>query len=454
MDELTAAQNCKIISQSEGCITFVVDENLEQRPSFKENYNGKELASSILNDEDISLENHRIVTTSFANDENLLHFGKDAFYKCVVEAYARHKSLTITPDMIWLLICQGFARYVNAHTEQLRNQIVSHTGKMDLIIETDKNLLSEDIDWATLFDGFGSKIDQYTKSGIAKTIIADFTTTGPTERIASQITLMETVKSYFTFRVVRFVCGIPSITLKGTPDDWQRVFDKTLQLKQYKIGRWINSLKPILTEFVNAAKGQPNQMFWQRIVKKRKVNQLNGGGCSYERTKLDGWLLRLFPNEEGKTRSVVVYGHKMPSERVRVDFKYQNYDNLGNLISETPMELCAGFVGAEEDKAANMLTPKIGWLVRVSNNDEDTLKELQNQNERGAEIILQVKEVPKVLSGMQFIHNLHIDFTDNIDLPEWLDKIKIEYFTVSGKISKTEKAKIKKRFPNITIYSE
>lgn len=452
MDELTAAQNCKIVSQSKGCITFVVDENLEPRTLQDENVDGRTLANWILDDEDISPESQHIIATSFANDENLLHFGKDAFYKCVVEAYARHKSLTFTPDMIWLLICQGFARYVNAHAEQLRNQIVNHTRKMDLIVKTDKDLLSEDVDWAKLLDGFGSKIDHYTKNGIAKTIIADFTTTGPTERIASQITLMETVKTYFNYIVGYCICGIPTILLKGTVDDWQRVFDKTMRLKSFGIDPWINSLQPILTEFINAANGQPNKQFWQSIVKKCRVNQLDGGGCiPFERTKLDGWLLKLFPNNNGKTIKQIGHTEDMPSELVRVDFKYQNYDDLGNLISETPMELCAGFVGAEFDATANMLTPKIGWLVRVSNTDEDTLRDLQNQNERGAEIILQVKEVPKVLSKMQYIHNLHIAFTGDIILPDWLDKIKIDYLTVSGTISNAEKKKIIKRFPNISI---
>ncbi|MCI5212341.1 MAG: DUF4419 domain-containing protein, partial [Candidatus Electrothrix sp. ATG2] len=30
----------------------------------------------------------------------------------------------MSPDMFWLLICQGFARHVNANSEELRHRFV------------------------------------------------------------------------------------------------------------------------------------------------------------------------------------------------------------------------------------------------------------------------------------------------------------------------------------------
>lgn len=448
-------QESQILSQTNGSITFVVDENLQPLSLSEETYNGSDVAELLLEDEKISKVNQHIVAKSFSDEQNLMYFGKDAFYQCVVEAYARHHSVTISPDMIWLLICQGFARYVNSHSEKLRNRIVSHTGKKDLVIESRQDLLSENVDWTSLLNGFAAQIDIYTKNDIAQTITSDFSTTGSVERIASQITLMETVKSYFQFIIRRFVCGIPTITIKGSAEDWRQILEKTLHLKSYGLGRWLNSIKPILIEFINAAQGHPNQRFWQSIVKRRKANELlYGGGCSPHIITLDGWLLKFFPDSEGKTDKRVPYRGHLQSEFVRVGFKYKIYDDFGNLISETPMELCAGFVGAEVDSNTRMLTPKIGWLVRVSENEDDTLKELQIRNEMGAAVMLQVKEVPEVLSKMQYIHNLQIDFTDGIVLPDWLDKIKIDYLTVSGKISEEEAKKIRERFQNISVYDD
>ena len=446
------ADNSKITNRTNGSITFVVDENLTPGIPQRDLSTGKSIANYLLSEEDISNDAQRIIATSFSGENNLMYIGKDAFYRCIVEAYANHQSVTLSPDMVWLVISQGFARYVNAHAEDLRPKLVSHEGKMDLAIMTEKDLLSEETDWPSLINDFASQIGKHTKDGIAETITSDFTTTGPVERVASQITLMESVKSYFEYIVYRIACGIPSITLQGTVEDWQRVLEKTRQLKQYGLDTWINTLEPILQEFVQAADGHPNQTFWKSMVKKQTVDALKGGACSPDKpTELDGWILKFFPDENGKTLDKVNHTKEMPSEYVRVNFKYRviNPDN-GNLISETPMELWAGFFGAKANTANNMLTPKMGWLVRVAESDDETFNELKkNNNDWG--LHLRVQEVPEVLSRLRHIKILELEFTGKVVLPEWMDRMIIDEFIVKGKMTSAEKTAIKKRFPNISF---
>lgn len=442
-------QNSKIIAQSESSITFVVDENLPKIPHNNFTFKGDRIAQFILNKEEISRKPKSIIANSFANDD-LLNMREDAFFDCVVDAYASHSSLVLSPDMVWLLINQGFARYVNAHSEELRSQLVKHTGEMDLIVKTDKDLLTEDADWEKLISDFSKQIETHTQGNIAKTITADFSTTNPTERIASEITLMETMKSYFEYIVIRLACGIPTITLEGTPKDWQRVLKKTKQLKKYGLDEWVEELTPILSEFVKAAKGRPNQKFWQGMVKQERINQLEGGLCAPGiRTELDGWMLKLFPDENGKTLDKTPHTKSMPSERVHVDFKYQVIDSVnGNIIKEVPMVLTAGFVGAQIDTVTQKLTPKIGWIVYVPEDDNDMLKKWENDASNFG-LSIRVKEVPELLSKMQHIQRLKITFTDKVVLPDWMDKITIDNFTISGKLTEQEKAEIRKRFPKV-----
>ena len=442
------ASNGKILSKSEGSITFVVDEDLpplaESPYKWYRPLNGEKLAKTIVKNN---------IAISFANEQNLMNLGdKDVFFQCIVKAYANHQNVTLSPDMIWLIISQGFARYINEHSEQLRDKLVKHTGKMDLIVESNQDLLSSNVDWSKLFEGFYLQIDKNTKGDIAQTMIANFTTTSPAERIASEITLMETVKSYFEYIVYYIACGIPSITLKGTPNDWQLVLDKTKKLSSYGLGEWTQSLEPILKEFIRAAEGNPKQRFWQSIVKKKKVEKLKGGGCSPEKpTQLDGWLLKLFPDENGKTLDKIPKTKNMPKDRVKVGFKYRVLNPTQGVVDkEIPMELTAGFIGAEVDTIANMVTPKIGWLVNVSKSDEDILQSLRNQDEDfGIEI--RVKDVPEILAKLNHIKRLHIEFTDTVILPEWLDNITIDNFIIEGKLSEAEKEKIKTRFPTVVI---
>ena len=434
------AEESKVVRQTDGSITFVVDEGLEPiTERYKFLFDGEQTAKAILNEDKTILNKaYNIVATSFADAKNLKDAHKDAFFQSVLRAYKMHKSLTLSPDMIWLLISQGFARYVNAHSEELRPQLVSHTGKMDLAIETEQDLFSGEADYAKLVDDFASEIEKYTKNDIAKTITADFTTTTLTERVASQITLMESVKSYFEYLVEYAACGIPTITLKGTPADWQRVLDKTRKLSQYGLSDWTKSLEPILTQFVLAAEGQPNQPFWQSIVMKGPIDRLKGGGCSIEKpTFLNGWFLELFPDENGQTLDSVFHEKEMPSERVCVGFKYRKFDpDKGIVISETPMELIAGFIGAEEDTLTNTITPQIGWIMRQAETDDELFADLQKKSDKG--LGLKVKEVPEMLAKLQYIKNLRLTFTDDIVLPEWFDKIKIDHLSVEGKRVNTE----------------
>ena len=454
------AQTSKIVSSTEGSITFIVDENLS--PIDEDDLNmedfqsrGSKALSKIFKSEGV-LEPHWIAK-SFSDDESFYTFkGKDVFFQTVVRAYAEHRPLVLSPDMVWLLISQGFARYVNAHSEKLRDQIVNHTGKMDLVVETEKELIHEDPDWEKLIAGFAAQIDEYTKGDIAKTMTADFTTTGVTERITSQVTLMETVKTYFDYIIHYIGCGIPSITLKGTPEDWQKVLEKTKQLEKYGMNDWIRSLKPILTEFVNASQGKPNQSFWQGMVKKENPDELVGNKVCDLRipTILDGWMLKLFPDENGKTLDQVPHTHEMPSERVYVDFRYQIIDiDNGNVLVDTPMELVAGYIGTEVDTLTHALIPKMGWMVRQTESDEKIVESLRKKAEEDSfdGLDLRVNRVPEHLAQLKHIKKLSLTFTDEIVLPEWMDKIKIDEFKVKGKISPSEERKLIKRFPKLSI---
>ena len=70
----------------------------------------------MLMEEQIPDDTEHIITTSFQNNKNLKHLGKDAFYRCIVDAYANHLSVTLSPDMVWLVISQGLAIPLNSQS--------------------------------------------------------------------------------------------------------------------------------------------------------------------------------------------------------------------------------------------------------------------------------------------------------------------------------------------------
>ena len=53
-------------------------------------------------------------------------------------------------------------------------------------------------------------------------IIPDFSTTTRDDRVVASVLMMGTLQKYFSY-TLSIVCGLPSVTLLGTEEDW-RIF--------------------------------------------------------------------------------------------------------------------------------------------------------------------------------------------------------------------------------------
>jgi hypothetical protein len=441
--------------------TFVVDGDLPIPTEKKELRSGEEIAKSWAEHEhtgrvvakswgDKSLyqagkwKKYRIGRGEGRRDTVVYESGTSLFYNCMVEAYAGHYSVILSPDAIWTLISQGFCHHISLNTEKLKDKIVNHEGKMEISVISEYDLYSPLMDWDTLLNGFDIQIAENTKGNIADIMRADFSTTGNTERITSQVTLMSAVKSYFDFAAIHTICGIPTITIEGTPDDWRKIIKKVESLRNYDLGWWVDDLKPILQEFVNASEGNVNKDFWQNIVKKdRPESMKKGAGCGVkDATKFDGWFLKFMPfDKDGRTPDTVVYGRNdmLPSV-VSAPFTYIVKDSTGNIISKTPMEIMSGFVGIDVNEKTYTMRPHIGWMVSEKNNKGIAEK---IQNSMG---IIRVDRIPEELKEIEHLEDLTLEFTNDIVIPEWMDTVKIDYLTLKGNITPELVENLKKRF--------
>ena len=374
-----AQNDSKILSKDPSSITFTVDEGIslpEDHFSYPVDANhiyyssleycGVDYDNGYSLDDSFSSKDHRLRQSRFTG-ENIYGNSHQVMFSMFIRAYAEHRPVVLSPDAIWLLISQSFSYHVNRDSEALRSKIVDHKDKKTLTIRSFTDLMGEEADWATIADMFANAIISNTKGDIAETLIADFTTTGETERMVSQITLMNSMKSYFDYEAIWAICGIPSVTLTGTPEDWKEVLAKTQKLGNYGLRWWTKKLIPILEEFVDASEGKPDYKFWQDMVRTRKPGEVRGAGCtrrSKKPTEFDGWFLNFFPfDENGRTPSKVDMYHQMLPEVVRAEFLYKIVNSEGEVLSEQPMEMVAGFVGYEEDKETYALTPVIGWMI-------------------------------------------------------------------------------------------
>ena len=452
------AKKKDIISKDKGSITFRVDPDLPEPTGEGLWMMGVDgLVGTILDRSEIKGEDQRVIASGIGDGE-FASYGLHSFFKGMIDAFADHRPVVLTPDVIWFLICQGFAHYVNDNPEELRDLFVDHEGKIDLIVQSGEELLSGKADWEAIVDGFADQIRSNTKGDIADIMSEKFSTTGVNEHIVSQIVLMETVKSYFDYIVMYLSCGIPSVTLKGTPDDWQSILDRTRKLRAYGIDWWVDELEPILEEFVKASKGKPNTEFWRSIVKKYRPGDVRGLSCGMDRgsTKFDGWFLKFLPyDEKGRTPAEVNMDHSMLPEMVRTEYKYIIFnDFIGEVEKEMMMEFWAGIVGMEVDPETYTMTPKMGWFTRIGKTEEELLAEFEEKNKNDIYsdgLHLKVNKVPEIMRKMGRINSLWLVFTGKVVIPEWMDSKEIGSLRIDGSLTPDEEKALRARFPSAVI---
>ncbi len=302
-----------------------------------------------------------------------------ALLAAVHMAFSQHRPLVLSPDAVWLTISQGVAHHMAIHGERLRERFVSHQGKLDLVFEcrgwADG---SPENPWAEAFDSWASQIRDHVGPAIHDTLVCDFGTSGPTERAASQIVMMDIFERYFHYRAV-CICGIPAVTLEGTPADWQRLAEKVNGLKVFDLDWWLDHLRPICDQFVRASRGDVDKKHWQNIC---KLKNAYGGDI------INGWVAKLFPYirvfvggpckrrnpifETGQGFQTLV----APSGLSRVPFAWQNLTTS----SERAMEAVGGLVGVTQDTKTLALRPKVGWAVREAEKADVTLARLRRDH--------------------------------------------------------------------------
>ncbi|CDO68660.1 hypothetical protein BN946_scf184790.g9 [Trametes cinnabarina] len=208
----------------------------------------------------------------------------NGFVRTVLEAYASHRHLVLRPDDVWMAILTQLSFYVNAHAEELREYFVAHEGKKELIVEAVGNRYS--VDFGYLSRRMTREIhENVVDSTLVDWILPDFSTTTTKDRTVSAVIMMSTLKEYFVYGFV-LTCGIPTITLLGTQDDWQALLRRLDRLPMLgaEPAAWAQMLRPILRRFVDVFDNpeQPDLGFWRSVVHKHSE------GCGED--VLSGWV--------------------------------------------------------------------------------------------------------------------------------------------------------------------
>ena len=285
-----------------------------------------------------------------------------SFMAALHHCFADHRPMVISPDMIWLMICQGLAQHIELHADSLRSKFVNFEGKKEIMARNDYLIKGRaDNNWELEFPKFADSIRQYVGDDLFNLMTPKFSTTTQAETVAYQVTLMHSVDRYFNYRELS-ECGIPEIIIEGTTKDWKWILKNVEKLETYGLSSWSVRIKPILKEFINASKNKINKEFWNSIYKW-------SGECGGP--FINGWICEFFPyiiDENGQYQKNLITEFNMlpemlPSGISKVEINWLHRDNVNEKLLESKMEAYAGFLGIEQNESTKALRPLIQWTI-------------------------------------------------------------------------------------------
>ena len=364
-------------------ITFEVEKDLEKPKEYLPTYDANAIFKYIFTvNKRIDFFNTGIKTLkmlfySMDTKENQFFNSKcKSLIQGLILAYKNHYPITITPDMIWLLIEQGFVRYMKKYKDKVRENFVNFSGKKELKIEKVglTPTTSKEEDWQGIIDEFVHQIEENVGKEIIDNLKSDFSTTSSPTKIASKITIMSAFKEYFSYKLRMLACGISSISLEGSLEDWEKIKYKLEYLSTKGLEWWTKHLIPIIDNIILTKKLYTEKKilneelidFWKKMIRLKRE------GGIYIPDVINGWIVKLFPNlEEGNpTVYEEMKENQIPDQIIGCPMELIFIPNEGDKIIVYKCNLASGFYGMIQDKNTFNVRPVIGYAIVLDEEKE------------------------------------------------------------------------------------
>ena len=170
------------------------------------------------------------------------------FINSIITAYNAHISWRVRPDDLHMVLQMAFATCFNNNAQQLRHFFIAHEGKMKLKIESSRFYLNYFCETFKQMMADNVKDPEFIRAFTQR-----YTTTTALLGTVSNMFLMNALKEYFSFEM-HLSCGIPSIIMEGTLEDWHKLkafyeYFKNL-LEETELKEWFKHFDIIMDMFI------------------------------------------------------------------------------------------------------------------------------------------------------------------------------------------------------------
>jgi len=304
------------------------------------------------------------------NQDQFYNFEKKSLIQGLVLAYKNHFPITVSPDMIWLLILQGYSKFMDKYHELVREKYVNFEGQKTLHINrfgTPVNQATEK-DWDGIIDECVEQIGDHIGEEIISNLQSDFSTTNAATLLASQASIMSAMKHYFKYEVLMGGCGVSYITLEGSLEDWEKIKSKLNYLSNFALQWWTKHLIPIIDNIIKTKiyykkhKKINSELidFWKTMIR------IKGRGDLYDPHILNGWIIKFLPNLSGECPKLYeeLNENDVPDQIISCPLKIIEDSSVGKKTVYN-CDIASGFYGMIQDKKTLAVKPVIGYSIVV-----------------------------------------------------------------------------------------
>lgn len=298
--------------------------------------------------ESLSHETYLSPCYSAGLQTNMLLMAADACFQ-------EHIPFGLRPEVLWNTILSQVAIEIRLNPETYRSLFTDSSEKKLLSVEKDTLRQGHPEGWNEAIGLFEEPLRGVIPSSIAEICLdRNLSTCGQVENLAHLVTFMDAASPFYSYKVWT-LCGIPSIAIFGTLEDWDSLIKGVELLMPLfpALTDYFTDIEPALVSIKDSVAGNLQIDFWRSIFKR---NNESGGST------ITGWLTKFFAFHQGpnglyrKQPSRQGYNpDKFPSSVSSVDFIWNYFG------TEIPMKLCGGVLSSE--MIEGFLTPRLGWGV-------------------------------------------------------------------------------------------
>ena len=297
---------------------------------------------------------------------NTERFGRDdvsLFVQALHSSFAEHVPFTFSPEMAWYLIAHEVAVHISLNQDLYRGAFTSSADEEMIEVRDDSLVYGEPNNWARSINKVRDPMKEKVPQRTIELMLPAFSSASLETETSLLVLFLNVLSHYYQLRW-QTLCGIPSVNLTGTPEDWRKVVSHAeLASSEFdRLSPYFSDLLPVLGEISQTASGEePDPEFWESIYKYK-----NESGGPY----VSGWIASFLahystpegfvPREEFDWRRMAkgwggLTTNVFPSHVTLAPFTWNYYDQ------ELPMAFAAGVFGVDYEDGS--LSPKLGFGV-------------------------------------------------------------------------------------------